>query len=97
MKNRKKALECFEKYNELEKELHIAYPASVEYKKSLAISYYNLATEIEKTDKNKAIEFATLSVKHFSELITISPENASFMMNSSLVSNNLRELIITKP
>ncbi|MBK8874406.1 MAG: tetratricopeptide repeat protein [Bacteroidetes bacterium] len=97
MKNRKKALECFEKYNELEKELHIAYPASVEYKKSLAISYYNLATEIEKTDKNKAIEFATLSVKHFSELITISPENASFMKNYSLVSNYLRELIITKP
>lgn len=97
MENRKKALECFIKYNTLEKELHIAHPASVEYKTSLAISYYNLATETEKADKNKAIEYATLSIKHFSELITISPENDSFMKNYSLVSNYLRELIITKP
>ncbi len=74
-----KAMEFFEKYNELTKELYEANPQNVSFKNSLAISYSKLGdTHRALGDLQKALEFYQERSRLGKELYEANPQNVSF-------------------
>ncbi len=87
-----KALESYQAFNNHAKELYDAFPNIANVKNLLASSYINLAEVFKNTDIDKAIENAELAVKHYSELIIISPESGLYNHNHSIITKKLRRL-----
>ena len=74
-----KAMEFFEKYNELTKELYEANPQNVSFKNGLAISYSTLGdTHRALGDLQKAVEFFAKYNELTKELYEANPQNVSF-------------------
>jgi len=77
--NLNKALEFFEQYNALEKELHAAYPDQVGFKNVLAISYEKLGeTHSSLSNLNKALEFFEQNNALEKELHAAYPDQVDF-------------------
>jgi len=77
--NPSKALEFYENYQKLEKELYDAYPNNVDFKNSLAISYVLLGeTNTLLGNLNKAAEFFEIEIKLLKELYDAYPNNVEF-------------------
>jgi hypothetical protein len=95
--NLDKALEFFEEYTRLEKELYEAYPNNVSFKNGLAISYAKLGethTELGNLDKasnKKAKEYYQLSKNLWTQLVNEFPQNAEFKSNLEWVERKLSE------
>jgi tetratricopeptide (TPR) repeat protein len=83
--NLDKALNYYEQYNQLEKELCIANPNEVILKNNLATSYEKLGnTHTSLSNLDKALAFFEKSNTIFKELYADYPQDASFKSNLSI-------------
>ena len=88
--NLNKALDFYEEYNRLEKELYEAYPDNVEFKSELALSYQWLGWVNQKLkNKTKAKEFYLLSKELLSQLVSSFPKDVNFKENLDWVISKL--------
>ena len=89
MGNLEIALNFFEKYNSLEKELYESYPKNVEFKNGLAISYEKLGTfyRDKKKDNSEAKTYFEKCYTLWSELAKAYPNYAEFKNNLNNIIN----------
>ena len=95
--NLDQALEFFEEFTRLEKELYEAYPNNVEFKNVLAISYSKLGathtalSNLDQVNETKANEYYLLSKELWTELVNRFPQYAEFKKNLDWVESKLSE------
>tara|TARA_R110002020_G_scaffold315150_1_gene530321 strand:- start:3162 stop:5489 length:2328 start_codon:yes stop_codon:yes gene_type:complete len=70
-------------------ELNKAYPTNVSFKYGLAISFYKLASMLEAVDLNTSINYLSLSLQHYQELVNISPQNTAYVNMFLFIANHL--------
>ncbi|MEM6806525.1 MAG: hypothetical protein AAF696_34315, partial [Bacteroidota bacterium] len=86
------ALMFFNQFNYLGKQLHEAYPANVEYKNNLAISYVKLASIYLQYPPDSGLHYLFLAEKHFEELRILSPQNIQYRQYHEIVTNVILKL-----
>jgi tetratricopeptide (TPR) repeat protein len=95
--NLEKALEYFEKYNQLEKELCAAYPNNVGFKNGLAISYSKLGeTQSSLGNLEKALEYFEKYNQLEKELYADFPNNVEYHFHYAFSLKNLGAIYTQK-
>ncbi len=93
MGNLEQALQFFEKYNSLERELYEAYPSNVGFKNGLAVSYLYLGQTEEKLNNiANAKKYYLQGQKLYQELVKDFPTYHNFRQNLQWVENHLKTL-----
>ena len=92
--NLEKALEFFESYYALRKELYESYPTNVGFKNGLAISYYKLGAfyKDQQHDRARARAYFLKAEGHWKELVQVAPQYAQFQRFLGIVQEVLGEL-----
>ena len=81
MEDQQQALDYFEKFNVIEKEINQAYPDNVFYKEALATSYLKLGSTYSSLDNlDKALENFQQSQPISKNLYESSPENVEYKL-----------------
>jgi len=86
-------LTFFEKLNQLEKELHEAFPQNVGFKNGLATSYLLLGQfyQDQKKDSEKAKAYIRKGYELYAELVRDFPDYTSFRRNYEWAKNALED------
>lgn len=88
--NLNRALEIYEEFTRLQKELYAAYPNNVSFKNGLAISYVKLGEINEKIEKKaEATAYYQQAAALWSQLVQSAPQYVEFKKNFQWVQNKL--------